>query len=83
MGPHDHSTDNGLLLQGGGVLSPELLAAIQREAKASRRSPERMVREWLEDAADYREAVAVMKRIDSGKEKVHPAEDVYKRLGLI
>jgi predicted DNA-binding protein len=82
MEPHDHSTDNGLLLQGGGVLSPELLAAIQREAKASRRSPERMVREWLEDAADYREAVAVMKRVRDGKEQVHDAEDVYKRLGL-
>lgn len=83
MGPHDHPSTPGLLIQGAGVLSPELLSAIEREAKAARRSPERMVREWLEDAADCREAVAVMKRIEAGKEKLIPAEEVYKRLGLI
>lgn len=65
------------------VLSPELLAAIAREAKAQRRSPERMVRQLLEDAADYREAERVAKRIASGQEKTTDAQTVYKRLGLI
>jgi len=82
MASHDQSTDNRLLIQGAGVLSPELLAAIQREAKASRRSPEQMVREWLEDAADGRKAEAVMKRVRAGKEQVYDAEDVFKSLGI-
>lgn len=64
------------------VLSPELLAAIAREAKARRCSPERMVSQWLEDAIDYRKAEAVMKRVRAGKTKLIPAEKVFRELDL-
>lgn len=64
------------------VLPPELLEAIAREAKAQRRSPEGMVRQWLEDMHDGRRADAVMKRVHAGKTKVHDAEDVFKSLGI-
>lgn len=65
------------------VYLPEAVASgLQREAKTSRKSIEKMVAQWLEDQADYRAAAAVLKRVKAGKEQLHDAEEVYKRLGL-
>jgi hypothetical protein len=36
--------------------------------------------QWLEDQADAREATAVMQRIEAGKEKVLPWDQVRNRL---
>lgn len=44
------------------ALSPDLLEAFEREAKARRRKPDALLREVLEDLADARAAEAARKR---------------------
>ncbi len=55
---------------------------LEKEARSRRKSVTRYIAEWLEDQADYRAAERVMKRVREGKEKLIPAEEVYKRLGI-
>ncbi len=63
-------------------LPPDVASLLEREAKAARRSVSAMLREWAQDHADGREAARRLKKIESGKVKTVPAEDVYKRLGI-
>ncbi len=63
-------------------LPAELAALLEKEARSRRKSVTRYIAEWLEDQADYRAAERVMKRVREGKEKLIPAEEVYKRLGI-
>ena len=63
-------------------LPPDVASLLEREAKVARRSVAAMLREWAQDHADGREAARRLKKIDSGKVKTVPAEDVYKRLGI-
>ena len=55
---------------------------LRAEAKKSRLSVAEFLMQWLEDQADGREAAAILKRIESGKEKTIPAEEVWARLGI-
>lgn len=59
-----------------------LFSALEKESKRKRKSVARVLADFLEDQEDYRAAEAVMKRVREGKEKLIPAEEVYKRLGL-
>ena len=63
-------------------LPTELADQLQAEARRSRKSVVGYVRELIEDQVDGREAAKVMKRIKDGKEKAHPADEVYARLGI-
>ena len=63
-------------------LPPDVASLLEREAKAARRSVAVMLREWAQDHADGREAARRLKKIESGKVKTVPAEEVYKRLGI-
>ena len=73
-------------LSGAGTVSVDLPAdlasMLQKEAKVKRKPIATVVREWLEDQADGREAAKIWKRIQDGKEKLIPAEEVYKKLGI-
>lgn len=62
---------------------PENIAAmLQAEARRSRKSVSNYIGQWLQDQADGREAARVLRRIEAGKEKLVPAEEVYAKLGL-
>lgn len=61
---------------------PDVARMLQAEAKVHRKPVAELVRELLEDRADGREAAKVMKRIRDGKERAHPADEVYARLGI-
>ncbi len=63
-------------------LPADVADQIAAEAKRSRKSVVAYVRELIEDQVDGREAAKVMKRIKDGKEKAHPADEVYARLGI-
>jgi len=62
------------------MLSPELVEAIHREARARRRKPDALVREWLEDLADAR-AVERARKHNAGKPNT-PWSEVKRELGL-
>lgn len=64
------------------TLPADVAKQLEQEAKASRKPIASILRQWLEDQSDAREAARVIKRIRSGKEKVHPAAEVYARLGI-
>ncbi len=53
---------------------------LRAEAKKSHMSVPEFLMQCLEDQADAREAAAVMQRIEAGKEKVLPWEQVRNRL---
>jgi RHH-type rel operon transcriptional repressor/antitoxin RelB len=59
------------------------LTAVSKKAKITN---SQLIREalitHLENLEDYYDAVAVLKRIKSGKEKTIPADEVFKKLGL-
>lgn len=78
MGGGTHTDGNTVSLE----LPAGLFAALEKESKRKRKSVARMLAELLEDQADYRAAEAVMKRVRAGTEKMIPAEEVYKSLGL-
>lgn len=59
-----------------------LFAALEKESKRKRKSVAQMLAQILEDRADYMQAEAVMKRVRAGTEKMIPAEEVYKSLGM-
>ena len=64
------------------ALPLEVANMLRAEAKKSRLSVAEFLMQWLEDQADGREAAAILKRIESGKEKTIPAEKVFRELGL-
>lgn len=64
------------------LLPADLVAMLNQEAKASRKSIPNLIRQIIEDQIDGREASRIMKRIKEGKEKTIPAEEVYARLGI-
>ena len=64
------------------ALPHEVANKLRVEAKKSRLSVAEFLMQWLEDQADGREAAEIMKRIESGKEKTIPAEEVWARLGI-
>jgi predicted DNA-binding protein len=64
------------------ALPHDVVKMLHREARLSRKSVTEAIRQWLQDQADGREAAKVLKRIQEGKEKLHPAKEVYARLGL-
>jgi predicted DNA-binding protein len=78
MGGGTHTDGDTVSLE----LPSGLFAALEKESKRKRKSVVRVLADFLEDQADYRAAEAVMKRVREGKEKLIPAEEVYKRLGL-
>jgi len=53
---------------------------LRAEAKKSHMSVPEFLMQWLEDQADAREAAAVMQRIEAGKEKALPWDQVRNRL---
>lgn len=59
-----------------------LFAALEKESKRTRKSVAGVLAKFLEDQEDYRAAEAVMKRVRAGTEKMIPAEEVYKSLGM-
>ncbi len=63
-------------------LPADVADQLQAEARRSRKSVVSYVRELIEDQVDGRAAAKVMKRIRAGKEKAHPADEVYARLGI-
>ncbi len=63
-------------------LPAELADQLVAEAKRSRKPVVEIVREWLEDRADVRDAQRIMKRIKDGKERLIPAAEVHEKLGL-
>lgn len=63
-------------------LPSDLASRLKAEAERNRLSIPELLMQWVQDQADGREAVATMKRIKSGKEKVSPAADVWARLGI-
>lgn len=86
MSDVDNAPSNTLRSQGVGTsaldLPLDVIGMLKKEAKAHRKSIAAYMREWLEDQADAREAARIIKRIDAGKEKLIPAEEVYKKLGI-
>jgi predicted DNA-binding protein len=64
------------------ALPHDLVVMLGKEAKARRKSVPELVRQWLEDQADGRRATEVLKRIQSGKEKTYPSEEVWARHGI-
>jgi hypothetical protein len=63
------SRTNVIATPGGEGLPVELLAGIEAEARARRRKPESLVREWLEDLADAR-AVEAARKYNKGKPNI-------------
>ena len=63
-------------------LPMELVERIKAEARAQRKPIATVLRHWLEDQADAREAARRWKDLQSGKTKPVPAETVFKRLGV-
>ena len=51
-------------------------------SRAQRKPVAELIREWLEDQADGREAERRWKALKSGKTEAIPADEVYKRLGI-
>jgi predicted DNA-binding protein len=77
--PQPASQPEGLVA----VYLPERVAnALKAESKASRKSLDKLITQWLEDMEDGRAAARVARRIKEGKSKLIPAEEVYARLGL-
>ena len=80
------STSHRVALPQGGTaaleLPADLVSMLEKEAKVRRKTIAKVVREWLEDQADARDATRIMKRIEEGKERLIPAEEVYKKLGI-
>lgn len=67
---------------GQDALTPELITAIEREAKSSGRSAKALVEEWLEDRADARSARRYLKAKAEGRTQAVPLEQVRRELGL-
>jgi len=67
-------------------LPPNVERKLSREAKKRGRTKTALAQEavvgLLQDLDDVREADAVMERIARGAERVHPAVDVKRELGL-
>ena len=63
-------------------LPADVVGMLKKEAKAHRRPIASVLREWLEDQIDAREAARRWKDIESGKTKTVPADEVYRRLGI-
>ena len=81
---HSVSKAGGLIAPGTVTLQlpADVADLLQKEAKRHRKSISRYVAEWLEDQRDGREAAKRWKDVESGKTKLIPAEEVYKKLGL-
>ncbi len=91
MGGSSYSSATVPVLSGGGFIAGatvkielplEVAALLEKEAKRHRKPIARYVAEWLDDQRDGREATKRWKDIESGKTKLIPAEEVYKKLGL-
>lgn len=63
-------------------LPADVASMLEKEAKSRRTSVAAVLREFLEDRADVRDARKILKRLKDGKEKTIPAAEVYKKLGL-
>ena len=63
-------------------LPADVVGMLKKEAKSHRRPIASVLREWLEDQIDAREAARRWKDIESGKTKTVPADEVYRRLGI-
>lgn len=55
---------------------------LKLEAKHAKMSVAEIIRQWLEDQEDGREAARRMKLLKNGKTQAIPAADVYARLGI-
>lgn len=63
-------------------LPADVAGMLQKEAKLHRSPVAAVLREWLQDQADAREAARRWKDLESGKTKTISAEEVYQRLGI-
>ncbi len=64
------------------ALPADVVRMLTVDAKSSRKPMAAVLREFLQDRADAREGARIIRRIDAGKEKVTPAHQVYKELGI-
>jgi predicted DNA-binding protein len=64
------------------ALPHDVATMLMTEAKRNKKPVAEFLREWLEDQVDARESARIMKRVKDGKEKVHPAAEVWARLGI-
>ena len=78
MGGGTHSGNGTVLLE----IPAGIFHELEKESKRKRKSVQQVIGQILEDRADFLQAEKRMADIRSGKEKLVPAEDVYKRLGL-
>jgi hypothetical protein len=63
-------------------LPADLVHQLNKEAKVSKKTVTELIRQWLEDQSDGREAAKRSKLMKAGKTKAIPAADVYAKLGL-
>lgn len=63
-------------------LPEDVASMLKKVARAHRKPVAELIREWLEDQADGREAERRWKTLKSGKTEAIPADEVYKRLGI-
>lgn len=63
-------------------LPADVAGMLQKEARARRKTVGELVRDWLQDNADAREAERRWKAHEAGKTQAIPAGEVYKRLGI-